>query len=376
MIEQLNIQMVDLKGQYNKIKDEIQTGFDEVINACAFVNGPPVKQFAKNLEHYLDVKHVIPCGNGTDALQIALMALDLQPGDEVITVPFSFVATAEVIALLGLKPVFVDVEMDSFNMDVSKLETAITDKTKAIIPVHLFGQMSNMEALMEIANRHQITVIEDNAQAIGSDFYFSDGRTQKAGTIGYIGCTSFYPSKNLGCYGDGGAMFTNDDDLAHKIRCIANHGQVQKYRSDFVGVNSRLDSFQAVILDAKLKHLDEYVVARNKAAVFYDNAFKDQESLTVPHRVSYSNHVFHQYTLNYKGDRDGLKTALKEAGIPTMVYYPVPMHLHKAYDYLGNKVGDFPVCEYLAEHVISLPMHTEFTEDQLNYIVEQVLSKA
>ncbi len=364
--------MVDLKGQYLRIKEKVEFGMQEVISTGAFINGPYVKTFGKNLEKYLGIDHVIPCGNGTDALQIALMALGLKPGDEVITVPFTFVATAEVAALLGLKCVFIDIDPHTFNMDASLLEAAITEKTKCIVPVHLYGQCAEMEKIMEIANKHGIPVIEDNAQAIGSDYVFSNGMKKKSGTIGTIGCTSFYPSKNLGAYGDAGALFTDDEALAHKIRCIANHGQVVKYQSDFIGVNSRLDSFQAVVLDAKLSLLDEFTRDRQNAAHFYDEAFKDHESFEIPVRASYSSHVFHQYTLKYSGDRDQLRAALNERGIPNMVYYPYPIHLHKAYKYLGYKQGDLPVSEQLAHQVISLPMHTEMDTEQLEFIVDAV----
>ena len=369
----MQIQMVDLKRQYAKIKEEINAGLQEVMDTGAFINGPPVKRFAENLASYLNVKHVIPCGNGTDALQIALMSLDLQPGDEVITTPFTFVATAEVIALLGLKAVFVDINPYTFNMDEDKLEAAITEKTRCIIPVHLYGQSANMEPILEIAKKHSLSVIEDNAQAIGANYRFGDGRTQKTGTIGDIGCTSFYPSKNLGAYGDAGAMFTNDDSLAEKIRWIANHGQKEKYRSEYVGVNSRLDSFQAVVLDAKLKHLDGYINARQRAASIYDEAFKDQFRLDIPYRAPYSSHVFHQYTLKYDRDRDELRNKLQALDIPSMVYYPVPLHLHKAYENCGYKAGDFPKTEKLSQSVISLPMHTELSMMQLEYITKNVV---
>jgi len=366
--------MVDLIGQYQKIEEEIQAGWAEVLKTGAFINGPAVKAFMAHLETYLGVAHALPCGNGTDALQIAMMALDLQPGDEVITVPFTFVATAEIVALLGLKPVFVDVDPQTFNMNVCQIEEAITEKTKCILPVHLYGQSSNMESIMALANKYDLKVVEDNAQAIGADYYFQDKQSKKAGGIGHIGCTSFYPSKNLGAYGDAGALFTNDDELADRIHWIANHGQRYKYQSDYIGVNSRLDSLQAVVLHAKLKRLDDYIAARNKAADFYDNAFKNHPSLTLPYRAPYSNHVFHQYTLKMKGNRDGLKEKLWELGIPSMIYYPIPMHLQPAYaEQFGYQKGDFSVSEQLAEEVISLPMHTELTEEQLSYVVEHFL---
>lgn len=368
------IQMVDLKGQYTKIEEEIQAGWAEVVASCAFINGPAVKEFTANLSEYLSVKHTLPCANGTDALQLALMSLDLQPGDEVITVPFTFVATAEVIALLGLKPVFVDVDPQTFNMNVCEIEAAITKKTKCILPVHLYGQSSNMEPIMLLSEKYGIPVVEDNAQAIGANYTFMDKTIKKTGTVGTIGCTSFYPSKNLGAYGDAGAVFTNDDELADKIRWIANHGQRIKYQSDFIGVNSRLDSLQAVVLNAKLKRLDGYIAARNEAANFYDQAFVNHPKLEIPFRAGYSNHVFHQYTLKTTVNRDNLQKQLKEHGIPSMVYYPVPMHAHPAYaNRFGYKIGDYPICEKLSESVISLPMHTELSEDQLVFIVEKVL---
>lgn len=369
------IKMVDLQTQYHHIKNEIDSGIAEVMESGTFVNGPPVKKFTKDLATYLDVAHVIPCGNGTDALQIALMALGLKPGDEVITVAFTFVATAEVIALLGLKPVFVDIDPETFNIDVNKIEEKITDRTKCIIPVHLFGQSSDMEPIMQIAEKHNLYVIEDNAQAISSEYTFSNGKTQKTGTIGHIGTTSFYPSKNLGCYGDGGALFTNDEALCEQIRVIANHGQKIKYHYSDIGVNSRLDSFQAVVLNAKLPHLDNYVEKRQAVAAYYDKAFGDHPNLRIPIRAQNSTHVFHQYTLLVKNDRDGLKAALKEKGIPTMVYYPYPLHLEPAYLEYGYKSGDLPVTEKHANSVISLPMHTELDEVQLEEIVGSIISK-
>ena len=360
--------MVDLKSQYEKISTEIDAGIKEVIESTSFINGKAVKDFALGLQSYLGVKHVLPCANGTDALQIALMALDLEPGDEVITSPFTFIATAEVINLLKLKPVFVDVYEDTFNLNTDLLEAAITKHTKCIIPVHLFGQTANMEAIMEIANKHNIAVVEDNAQAIGSDYTFANGEKKKSGTIGHIGCTSFFPSKNLGCYGDGGAIFTNDDALAEKIAIITNHGSKVKYYHDVVGVNSRLDSIQAAVLNVKLKHLDEYIKARQRAAGYYNNAFKDIEGVVTPETAPFTNHVFHQYTLKVKEGRDDLQKALQEKNVPAMIYYPVPLHLQKAYADCGYKEGDFPVSEKLAKEVISLPMHTELDEEQLNFI--------
>jgi len=372
------IQMVDLKSQYQHIKTEVDQGIQEVLDTCAFINGPAVKRFQENLEKYLNVKHVIPCANGTDALQIALMALGLKPGDEVITTTFTFVATAEVIALLGLTPVLIDVEPDTFNMDLTALEKAITSKTKAIIPVHLFGQSCDMEVIMNLAKKHNLFVLEDACQSIGADFIFSDGCKQKTGTIGHIGCTSFFPSKNLGCYGDGGALFTNDDALADKLRVIANHGMKVRYYHDEIGVNSRLDSIQAVVLDAKLKHLDTYNANRAKAADYYSSAFSKCDKLTVPAKAKNSTHVFHQYTLQLHENinRDELIKHLSDKGIPAMIYYPVPLHQQKAYLDPRYKDGDFPVSEKLAKTVLSLPMHSELTEEQLAYITNAVLEKA
>jgi len=368
------IQMVDLKGQYNKIKDEINDSITQVIESSAFINGPVVKEFQANLEKYLNVKHVIPCGNGTDALQIALMALGLKPGDEVITADFTFIATVEVVALLGLKLKFADVNSDTFNIDVHQIEKAITPDTKAIVPVHLFGQSADMEEIMRIAEKHNLYVIEDTAQAIGAEYTFSDGTKKKLGTIGTIGCTSFFPSKNLGGYGDGGALYTNDDKLAEKIRQIANHGSKVKYFHDEIGVNSRLDSVQAAILNVKLKYLDDYISARQKAAEFYDQAFKNNEKIQIPVRNPKSSHVFHQYTIKVTGaKRDGLKEFLNKNDIPAMIYYPYPLHLQEAYKYLAYKENDFPVTEKLSKLVLSLPMHTELDDEQLKYITEKVL---
>lgn len=372
------IQMVDLISQYEKIQSEIDSAVINVIRSSAFINGPEVKSFQKELEDYLQVKHVIPCANGTDALQIAMMALDLQPGDEVITASFTYVATAEVIALLKLKPVLVDVDPLTMNIDINAIEKAITPKTKAIVPVHLFGQCADMESLMALAKKHNLAVIEDTAQAIGAEYTFSNGKKQKAGTIGTIGCTSFFPSKNLGCYGDGGAIFTNDDDLAAKMRMIANHGQSVQYVHDSIGVNSRLDSIQAAILRIKLRHLDEYAAARNKAADYYDNAFKNNAHIVTPSRAKNSTHVFHQYTLQLKGYentvemRNKLKDFLGTKEIPMMIYYPIPLHMQKAYTDPRYKAGDFPVTEKLCSCVFSLPMQTELTEEQLKYITDSV----
>ncbi|MBR6118313.1 MAG: DegT/DnrJ/EryC1/StrS family aminotransferase [Paludibacteraceae bacterium] len=368
------IQMVDLQAQYLRIKQDIDTGIQQVIDSAAFIKGQKVTDFQAHLEAYTGAKHVIPVGNGTDALQIALMGLGLQPGDEVITPTFTFIATAEVVALLGLTPVVVDVDWNTMNMDVESVRRAITPRTKAIVPVHLFGQCANMEAIMALAKEHHLYVVEDACQAIGARYTFSDGTTRQAGTIGHIGCTSFFPSKNLGCYGDGGAIFTNDDELAAKMRAIANHGMVVRYHHDMIGVNSRLDSIQAAVLDAKLPHLDEYIAARQKAAVYYDQAFADNERLLIPGRQAHSTHVFHQYTLRVVGaNRDALREQLAERGIPAMIYYPVPLHQQKAYIDSRYKEGDFPVAEKLAACVLSLPMHTELDEEQLAYITSNVL---
>jgi UDP-2-acetamido-2-deoxy-ribo-hexuluronate aminotransferase len=374
MISTKKIQMVDLKGQYEKIKTEVDAGIQEVLNTTAFINGPAVKEFQADLEKYLNVKHVIPCANGTDALQIAMMALDLKPGDEVITASFTYVATAEVIGLLGLTPVLVDVYPDTFDIDIEAIEKNITPKTKAIVPVHLFGQCADMERIMALAKKHNLYVIEDVAQAIGADYTFSDGRKQKAGTIGDIGCTSFFPSKNLGCYGDGGAMYTNNDDLAKKMRMIAHHGQSVQYVHDVLGVNSRLDTIQAVVLKAKLKHLDEYATARNRVADYYDKTFANNPKLKTPVRAKNSTHVFHQYTLQLNGiDRTKLREQLSEKGIPAMIYYPIPLHMQNAYKSDRFKQGDFPVTEKLCVSVLSLPMHTEMDEETLKYITDTVL---
>jgi dTDP-4-amino-4,6-dideoxygalactose transaminase len=367
------IQMVDLRSQYLKIKDEIDAGIQEVIDSCAFVNGPAVKNFQADLEAYLGVKHVIPCANGTDALQVSMMALGLKPGDEVITTSFTFIATAEVIALLGLTPVLVDVEADTFNIDPEAVEKAITPKTKAIVPVHLFGQCANMEALQKIADKHKLFIIEDACQAIGADYIYDDGTKKKAGAMGEIGCTSFFPSKNLGCYGDGGAIFTNDDKLAEEMRSVVNHGMKVRYYHDIIGVNSRLDSIQAAVLGVKLKHLDEYADERNRAADYYNNAFQDYPQLKTPVKWDKTTHVFHQYTLQVPEEsRDNLKSWLQEKGVPAMIYYPVPLHLQKAYEDLGYRRGNMPVSEKLSTRVLSLPMHTELNEEQLGYITDQI----
>ena len=374
MVSTKKIQMVDLKGQYQKIKSEVDAGIQNVIDNTAFINGPAVKEFQSDLEKYLNVKHVIPCANGTDALQIAMMALGLKPGDEVITASFTYVATAEVIGLLGLIPVLVDVNADTFDIDIEAMERNITSKTKAIVPVHLFGQCANMEKIMAIAKKHNLYVLEDVAQAIGGDYFFTDGSSAKAGTIGTIGCTSFFPSKNLGCYGDGGAMYTNDDELAKKLRMIAHHGQSVQYVHDVLGVNSRLDTIQAAVLKVKLKHLDEYAAARNKVADHYDKAFANHPKLKTPFRAKHSNHVFHQYTLQLTGiDRTKLREQLAELGISSMVYYPIPLHEQKAFASERHKKGDFPVTEKLCGCVLSLPMHTELDQETLNYITKTVL---
>lgn len=367
--------MVDLKKQYKKIKSEVDAAVINVLESSAFINGKPVQDFATNLSNYLGVKHVIPCANGTDALQIALMTLGLQPGDEVITPSFTYIATVEVVALLKLVPVFVDVDPATFCMDPEKLKKLITPKTKAIIPVHLYGHAAPMEEILEIAKANNLFVIEDNAQAIGGSYTFSNGTTKKLGSIGHIGCTSFFPSKNLGCYGDGGAIFTNDDALAETLKKVANHGQSVRYYHDLVGCNSRLDTVQAAVLDIKLKHLDEYIDARRNAASFYNNAFGSNEKLTTPTEAAYSKHVFHQYTLLLEGvDRAGLMQHLAENGIPSMLYYPLACHKQKMFETLNVPVTDLEVTEWLSERVISLPMHTELTNEQLEHITKTFLN--
>ena len=368
------IQMVDLKGQYEKIKTEIDNGIQSVIDSSTFVKGGMVTTFQHNLERYLGVKHVIPVGNGTDALQISLMALGLQPGDEVITPTFTFVATAEVVALLGLTPILVDVDLDTFCMSVESVKKAITPKTKAIVPVHLFGQNADMEAILQIAKEHNLYVVEDACQSIGAEYTFSNGQKVKSGCMGHIGCTSFFPSKNLGCFGDGGAIFTNDDALAQKMQCIANHGMTVRYHHDKIGVNSRLDSIQAAILDVKLRYLDSYISARQAAAQYYDKAFANQAKIAIPARNPNSTHVFHQYTLKLHSsiDRNAVQAKLKTLGIPAMVYYPVPLHLQKAYRNERYQEGNFPNAETLSQTVLSLPMHTELDEEQLEYITQNL----
>ncbi|SEB65913.1 dTDP-4-amino-4,6-dideoxygalactose transaminase [Tenacibaculum sp. MAR_2009_124] len=367
--------MVDLQSQYQKIKDVVNTSIEEVLNSSAYINGPYVKEFQADLENYLNVKHVIPCANGTDALQIAMMGLGLEPGDEVITVDFTFAATVEVIGLLQLTPVLVDVELDTFNINIEALKKAITPKTKAIVPVHLFGQCANMETIIAIAKEHNLFVIEDNAQAIGADYTFSDGTVKKAGTIGHVGTTSFFPSKNLGCYGDGGAIFTNDDELAHTLRGVVNHGMYKRYYHDVVGVNSRLDSIQAAVLKAKLPNLDAYCDARRKAAAFYSNAFKSDKNIVTPVISDFTTHVFHQYTLRItNGKRDALHKHLLDNNIPNAIYYPVPLHAQKAYKDDRYNEKDFEVTNQLINEVISLPMHTELDTEQQGFISQTILN--
>lgn len=368
------IQMVDTRTQYHKIKEEVDKAVIDVMESTAFINGKVVHDFAAALSAYQQVKHTIPCANGTDALQIAMMALGLEPGDEVITPSFTYIATTEVIALLKLTPVFVEVDPKTFCIDPSAIEKAITSKTKAIVPVHLYGQSADMEKILAIAKKHHLFVIEDNAQAIGCDYTFSDGIKKKTGTMGQIGTTSFYPSKNLGAFGDGGAIFTNDDELAVRLKMTANHGQSKQYYHDVVGCNSRLDSIQAAILSIKLKHLDEYCAARIKVADYYDKAFAGHAKITTPFRAAYSRHVFHQYTLILEGaDRDGLKQFLADNNIPAMIYYPVPAHKQKMFARFNTASQEMPVTDRLTSRVISLPIHTEMDEEQLNYIATKVL---
>ncbi|MBA6155978.1 DegT/DnrJ/EryC1/StrS family aminotransferase [Tenacibaculum sp. S7007] len=367
------IQMVDLQGQYAKIKPQVNKAFESVLDTAYYIGGPEVKGFGSDLEKYLGVKHVIPCANGTDALQIAMMGLGLEQGDEVITADFTFAATVEVIALLKLTPVLVDVEPDTFNIDIEALKKAITPKTKAIVPVHLFGQCANMEAVMEVAKEHNLFVIEDNAQAIGADYTFSDGTKKKSGTIGNVGTTSFFPSKNLGCYGDGGAIFTNDDDLAHTIRGIVNHGMYKRYYHDVVGVNSRLDSLQAAVLQIKLPLLDSYCDARREAAMYYTEAFATNSNIITPAISTFTTHVFHQYTLRItNGKRDELHQHLLDNNIPNAIYYPVPLHAQKAYKDERYNEDDFAITNQLIDEVISLPMHTELDEEQLAFISKTI----
>lgn len=373
------IQMVDLKQQYLHIQQEVDAAVLDVLNSSAFINGKPVQELAADLNSYLGVKHTIPCANGTDALQIAMMALDLQPGDEVITPSFTYIATTEVVALLRLKPVFVEVDPQTFCIEPSAIRKAITPKTKAIVPVHLYGHAANMEEIMKIAAEHHLYVIEDNAQAIGADFTYSDGTKKKTGAIGTIGCTSFFPSKNLGCYGDGGAIFTNDDTLADKLKMIANHGQKIRYYHEMVGCNSRLDTIQAAVLKIKLKKLDEYITARRKAADYYDKAFANHPQITIPFRAAYSNHVFHQYTLTLDGYsnvaavRNELNEYLATQKIPSMIYYPVPAHRQQMFAAFGGNEYKLETTDWLTDRVISLPMHTELEEEQLQLITSEVL---
>jgi dTDP-4-amino-4,6-dideoxygalactose transaminase len=367
------IQMVDLHSQYIRLKNEIDTAIQSVLDSANFVKGPETEKFQQELSKYLNCSHVIACANGTDALQIAMMSLGLKPGDEVITPTFTFIATVETIALLGLKPVLVDVDPDTFLINIDEVRKKISENTKAIIPVHLFGQCADLENLELLAKSNNIHIIEDNAQALGSDFIFKNSDRRKSGTIGTIGCTSFFPSKNLGCYGDGGALITNNDEIAKRILAIANHGMIKKYHHEYIGINSRLDAIQAAILRVKLKYLDEFCEKRRNAADFYDERLKHIEGIRVPKRVNNSTHVFHQYTIVLeKYNRDEFADYLNNKGIPAMVYYPVPLHLQNAYKYLGYKYGDFPVAEELANKVISLPMHTELDEEQLNYIANTI----
>jgi dTDP-4-amino-4,6-dideoxygalactose transaminase len=369
------IQMVDLKQQYQNIKPEIDAAVSEVIESAAFINGPQVQNFATALEKYNEVKHVIPCANGTDALQIALMALDLQPGDEIITPSFTFIATTEVVALLKLTPVFVDVDPKTFCIDASAIAKAITPKTKAIIPVHLYGQAANMEEIMKIAKAHNLYIIEDNAQAIGGDYYFSDGSKKKVGSLGTVNTTSFFPSKNLGGYGDGGAIMTDNDELANKLKMVANHGQSKRYYHDLVGCNSRLDTLQAAVLEVKLKYLDQYIDARRKLADSYDAAFQAHPKIKTPFRAAYCKHVFHQYTLILEGiDRNKLHAYLADLKIPSMIYYPVPAHRQKMFEQFNSSSTELPNTDWLTERVISLPMHTEMDEEQTSFITSSVLN--
>ncbi len=369
------LQMVDLKSQYYHIKDQIDKAVIDCIANTTFINGPAVKEFQTNLEHYLGVKHVIPCANGTDSLQIAMMALDLKPGDEVICPAFTYVATAEVIGLLGLTPVMVDVDPQTFNITAKDIEKAITPRTKAIVPVHLYGQSCDMESIMQLAAKYNLYVIEDNAQAIGAEYTFADGSKAKTGTIGHIGSTSFFPSKNLGCYGDGGSLMTNDDNLAQKMRMIANHGQEKKYYHKVLGCNSRLDTIQAAILNIKLNYLDQYSTARNKMATYYDEAFSAIQELELPARQYNSTHVFHQYTMKVKnGKRNELQQYLLELGIPSMIYYPLPLYKQEAFQQFVYAEFILDTTELLCDEVLSLPIHTEMNLDDMNYICTSIQS--
>jgi len=368
------IQMVDLVSQYQSIKPEIDEAILSVIENAQFINGPEVTGFKAELENYLDIKNVIPCANGTDALQIALMSLGLEPGDEIITPSFTYIATTEVMALLGLKPVFVEVDPNTFCIDSAKIKESITNKTKAIVPVHLYGQAAPMNEIMEIALENNLFVIEDNAQAIGCDYLLANGKTVKTGTIGHIGCTSFFPSKNLGCFGDGGALFTNNDELAVKIKMISNHGQSKQYHHDVVGCNSRLDNLQAAVLRIKLRNLDKYNAERNKVANYYDKFFAGIKEFSTPQRAENSTHVFHQYTLKLNGiDRNELRNYLADRDIPSMIYYPIPAHKQKMFEAFGSSNTNLPITDWLTERVISLPIHTEMTEDQLEKICSTVV---
>jgi UDP-2-acetamido-2-deoxy-ribo-hexuluronate aminotransferase len=368
------IQMVDLNAQYEKIGPEIDNAIKSILLSTAFIKGPDVRLFEEELQKYMGVRNVISCANGTDALQLAMRILNLSPGDEVITTDFTFIATVEVVALLGLKLVIVDPEPGTYNISVDAVRKAITSRTRVIVPVHLFGQCADMESLMETANKHNIFVIEDAAQATGADYLFKNGTTKKAGTIGHIGTTSFFPSKNLGCYGDGGALYTNDDDIARKLRSIANHGMKIRYHYDDIGINSRLDTIQAAILRVKLKYLSEFNKARIKVADEYDRAFSTIESICSPERVPYSSHIFHQYTIRVKnGKRDDLKKFLESRKIPSMVYYPGPIHMQAAYSFLGFNENDFPVTTSLCKEVLSLPMHPDMEQDQIDYIISNIL---
>lgn len=367
------IQMVDLKSQYLRIKPEIDAAIQHVLDSTAFIQGAPVKEFEESLSQYTGNKYVISCGNGTEALTAALMALEIGPGDEVVTTPFTFIATVEAIALVGATPVFVDVCEETFTLDVNRLESAITPKTKAIIPVHLYGQCADMEPILKVANQHTIHVIEDACQAIGTDYHFADGSVKQAGTMGTIGCLSFFPSKNLGCFGDGGALMTNDADLAGKLRSICRHGSSERYHHERIGLNSRLDTLQAAILTVKLDHLQEYITARKEAATYYHSSLSDLDWLSLPASSPYSTHTYHQFTVRVRnGRRDALKQHIADKGIPSAIYYPVPAHLQPAYASLNHHKGDFPVAEQLCEEVLSLPMHTELTKEQLDYICHTI----
>ena len=370
MEKSIDIQMADLYSQYLRIKNEVDEAMQEVIRSSVFIKGGKVTDFEKKLGEYLQTQ-VISCANGTDALQLAFMALDFQPGDEVITTPFTFIATVEVMALLGLKPVFADVDPDTFNMDVAQVEAAVTPRTRAVQPVHLFGQNADMESILAIAGKKNLVIVEDAAQSLGADYLLADGSEKKSGTLGLIGCTSFFPSKNLGAFGDGGALFTQDPELAFKIRSIANHGMKVRYHYERIGVNSRLDSIQAAILEVKLKYLDEYILARQKVAAWYDEHLAGIGDIKIPGRIPESTHSFHQYTIRTE-KRDALQEYLKERGIPSMVYYPKSIHLQEAYHYLGYRKGDFPVSEKLTETVLSLPIHTEMDTQQLEYITDNI----